>query len=98
MDQNHEARVRQRAYDLWLGENMPDGRSEAHWQQAEAELAQESDSPDLTAETSLAASVPSAARKSRKRDAPDALLQASASRNGKRAAGLGRKASAQDLA
>lgn len=83
MDQNHEARIRQRAYDLWLSENMPDGRSEAHWHQAEAELADESDSsPDLGAETSPAASGPSAARKDRTQDAHNALLQASDSQNG----------------
>lgn len=31
-------RIRERAYALWEGEGRPNGRSEAHWQQAEAEI------------------------------------------------------------
>ncbi len=40
----NEARIRQRAYDIWMREGQPDSRREAHWRQAcedvEAEGAQ----------------------------------------------------------
>ncbi|MGH6943294.1 MAG: DUF2934 domain-containing protein [Geminicoccaceae bacterium] len=31
--------IRQRAYELWEREGRPEGREQAHWQQAELELA-----------------------------------------------------------
>ena len=43
MDQNRtqtdEARIRQRAYEIWMDEGAPSGREEANWLQAEAEIA-----------------------------------------------------------
>jgi hypothetical protein len=33
-----EARIRERAYDLWTQEGRPDGRQHAHWEQARREL------------------------------------------------------------
>jgi hypothetical protein len=34
-----EQRIRQRAYELWESEGRPQGREQAHWQQAEREIA-----------------------------------------------------------
>lgn len=36
---DRESAVRQRAHAIWLAEGEPQGRDEAHWQQAERELA-----------------------------------------------------------
>jgi hypothetical protein len=32
-------RIAQRAYAIWMQEGCPEGQNEAHWQQAEAEMA-----------------------------------------------------------
>jgi hypothetical protein len=37
----HEQRVRERAYEIWERTGRPDGKSEEHWLQAEAEIAAE---------------------------------------------------------
>jgi hypothetical protein len=34
-----QQRIQQRAYELWENEGRPQGREQAHWQQAERELA-----------------------------------------------------------
>lgn len=34
-----EQQIRERAYAIWEGEGRPMDRAEAHWQQAEAEIA-----------------------------------------------------------
>ena len=34
-------RIQQRAYQLWEGEGRPNGRGDAHWQQAEREIREE---------------------------------------------------------
>jgi Protein of unknown function (DUF2934) len=56
--QHDEARIRQRAYEIWMDEGTPSGRSEANWQQAKAELAR-ADAP------------PQSLRRSAPMDAPD---------------------------
>jgi len=33
-----QARIRQRAYELWECDGRPEGRDHAHWQQAEREV------------------------------------------------------------
>jgi hypothetical protein len=38
---DREARIRERAYAIWLAEGQPDGRHEEHWHRAAQELAQE---------------------------------------------------------
>ncbi len=45
--QHDQARIRQRAYEIWMDEGTPDGRCEANWHQAEAELAR-ADAPAQT--------------------------------------------------
>lgn len=35
----HERQIRERAYQIWEREGRPDGKSVAHWLQAEAEIA-----------------------------------------------------------
>ncbi|WP_103257577.1 DUF2934 domain-containing protein [Tabrizicola aquatica] len=45
MTQNQEARIRQRAYEIWLDEGAPAGRAEANWLQAQAELDREDEGP-----------------------------------------------------
>ena len=49
MDTPHipEDRIRTRAYSLWEAEGCPDGCSDRHWQQAEAELFHSADSQDM---------------------------------------------------
>ncbi|MBT2187552.1 DUF2934 domain-containing protein [Sphingobium nicotianae] len=44
VDDDKEQRIRARAHQLWLDEGQPEGRSMAHWDQAEQEL-----SPDRAA-------------------------------------------------
>jgi len=36
-----ERRVRERAYQLWLDADKPDGREMEHWQEAEKQIAEE---------------------------------------------------------
>ena len=38
---DRDARIRDRAYQIWLSEGRPHGHDEAHWQQAEREIAAE---------------------------------------------------------
>jgi hypothetical protein len=45
MTQNDEARIRQRAYEIWLDEGAPSGRAEANWLQAQAELERQDRGP-----------------------------------------------------
>lgn len=52
MTQNQEARIRQRAYEIWLDEGAPPGRAEANWLQAQAELDREVEGPASTVRTS----------------------------------------------
>ncbi len=42
-DDDHTAKVRRRAYAIWLDEGMAHGRDEEHWRQAEREIAAEED-------------------------------------------------------
>jgi hypothetical protein len=37
-----QQRIQQRAYELWENEGRPHGREQAHWQQAEREIASQS--------------------------------------------------------
>ncbi len=45
MTQNQEARIRQRAYEIWQEEGAPPGRAEANWLRAESELLREAVDP-----------------------------------------------------
>ena len=38
MADDREARIRERAYDLWVSEGRPDGRDVDHWLRAEQEI------------------------------------------------------------
>lgn len=42
MDSDKEARIRERAYEIWVREGRPHGRDAEHWQAAAAEIAAES--------------------------------------------------------
>jgi hypothetical protein len=42
MDSDKEARIRERAYEIWVREGQPHGRDAEHWQKAEAEIVAES--------------------------------------------------------
>jgi DUF2934 family protein len=42
MDSDKEARIRERAYEIWVRDGRPHGRDAEHWQKAEAEIAAES--------------------------------------------------------
>jgi hypothetical protein len=44
MEPDKEARIRERAYEIWVSEGRPHGRDAEHWQRAEAEIAAESGS------------------------------------------------------
>ncbi|MBL8659545.1 MAG: DUF2934 domain-containing protein [Rhodospirillales bacterium] len=46
MSDDKQSRIGKRAFEIWQREGCPDGRSAAHWQQAEAEIvAEEADAP-----------------------------------------------------
>jgi hypothetical protein len=42
MDSDKEARIRERAYEIWAREGYPQGKDAEHWQMAEAEITAES--------------------------------------------------------
>ena len=42
MEQDKEARIRERAYEIWVREGRPHGRDAEHWQKAAAEISAES--------------------------------------------------------
>jgi hypothetical protein len=42
MESDKEARIRERAYDIWVREGRPHGRDAEHWQKAVAEITAES--------------------------------------------------------
>jgi len=42
MEPDQEARIRERAYEIWVREGRPHGRDAEHWQKAQAEIAAES--------------------------------------------------------
>jgi hypothetical protein len=39
MSDDHDERVRQRAYKIWLEEGRPDGRADVHWEMAREMMA-----------------------------------------------------------
>jgi hypothetical protein len=41
MDNDREKLIRERAYQIWTDEGRPEGRADAHWEQAEKENAAE---------------------------------------------------------
>ena len=41
MAEDRNARIRERAYHIWLEEGQPHGRHDEHWQRAERELIEE---------------------------------------------------------
>ena len=43
MESEKEARIRERAYEIWVREGQPHGRDAEHWQLAEAEITAESE-------------------------------------------------------
>src|SRR5512134_3063146 len=43
MSNEKHSQIEQRAREIWQREGCPEGRAEAHWKQAEEELARESD-------------------------------------------------------
>jgi hypothetical protein len=43
MESEKEARIRERAYEIWVREGQPHGRDAEHWQMAEAEITAESE-------------------------------------------------------
>ncbi|PTM78137.1 hypothetical protein C8J29_10492 [Cereibacter johrii] len=45
MSDDREARIRQRAYELWEAEGQPAGRDQDYWLRAEAELAEDKPVP-----------------------------------------------------
>jgi hypothetical protein len=45
----HEQRIRERAHQIWEREGRPEGKSDEHWQRAQAEIAAEESEADLEA-------------------------------------------------
>lgn len=58
---NHEERIRQRAHSIWEQEGRPEGRHEAHWDQACRECAEEDAGADQPAATDASNSLNKAA-------------------------------------
>ncbi|MGE0260883.1 MAG: DUF2934 domain-containing protein [Alphaproteobacteria bacterium] len=83
-----EARIRERAYHLWLEEGRPDGRDGEHWRRAERELTEREqglrDAPSGTGSTSDADAGAAGTRPSRAKPGaaarPEAKPRASRSR------------------
>lgn len=48
MDQQHEERIRERAYELWEKEGSPHGRDQEFWERARLMLESERSSPIAT--------------------------------------------------
>jgi hypothetical protein len=46
-DSDREARIRQRAFDMWQAEGMPEGREREHWLAAEREVLMAEAEPSL---------------------------------------------------
>jgi hypothetical protein len=46
-DSDREARIRQRAFDMWQAEGMPEGREKEHWIAAEREVLMAEAEPSL---------------------------------------------------
>ena len=69
MDSDKEARIRERAYEIWAREGRPDGKDEEHWQRATAEIEAES---GAVADRAAAGSKPQAERPSPATVAPGA--------------------------
>ncbi len=63
MGDDREARIRERAYQIWEEEGQPEGRGNEHWAQAEREISEAPDSLDAgeTAQDPGAATKPAAA-------------------------------------
>ena len=43
MDNELEMKIRQRAHEMWEGENRPDGLAERHWLEAEREVTEKAE-------------------------------------------------------
>lgn len=52
-----EHRVRERAYEIWEREGRPEGKADAHWRQAEAEIAAEAQGLEQEVELEAAGAV-----------------------------------------
>lgn len=46
MSDDRDDLIRKRAHEIWLSEGSPEGREQAHWQQAEKEIDAESTDRD----------------------------------------------------
>lgn len=57
-NEDREARIRERAYFLWIGDGQPHGLAEEHWRRAMA--AEEDEATDEASEESFPASDPPA--------------------------------------
>lgn len=55
MTENVETRIRERAHGIWESEGRPDGRAEAHWLMATAELTAKAAKPKATRRAPAAA-------------------------------------------
>jgi len=80
MESNREKRVRERAYQIWQREGEPQGRADAHWAQAEAEIELEH---ELALDRAAAGQKPATAAPLRSRPARNEKAPASNRRRGK---------------
>jgi len=53
-----EARIRQRAFDLWQAEGMPEGREQEHWLAAEREVLLAEPEPTMGVPVAAAGDIP----------------------------------------
>jgi hypothetical protein len=52
-DVDREQQIRERAYEIWLDEGKPYGRSKEHWAEAEKQLAEEKNTEPETKTVAL---------------------------------------------
>lgn len=72
MDNDLEARIRTRAYQIWENDPSPDGNAEKHWEEARRQIEAEGDGPQNSPATGADQS---AERERGGRIAPEEQLQ-----------------------
>jgi hypothetical protein len=62
MQSDREARIKERAYRIWVEEGRTHGRQDEHWHRAEREIADEEATADKAADTAKTIRRPAASR------------------------------------
>ena len=66
MNDDRDARIRTRAYEIWQEQGRPEGRTVEHWLEAERQLGGEEDSRSLEEDSDSEGAAEEAEKKSRR--------------------------------